>query len=159
MLHSLQFLTDYFHIRQELSQGGSAFGLWSVWRYGDIWRFGDHKHFSIKMVLYIVTQQIRLWIPCCVHLSESQGTKGTFSQSALRVRIHKHIRKCIYLLKYALSDEFNIDYNLSMLCLDLSLNDCNDAKEKWLSFHIIRVSWVVFIYELLQFWDAVVLYQ
>ena len=54
-----------------------------------------------------------------MHLSESQGSKGTVSQSALGVRIHKHIRKCINVLKYALSDEFNIDYILSMLCLDL----------------------------------------
>ena len=44
-----------------------------------------------------------------MHLSERQGTKGIVSQSALRARIHKHIRKCIYVLKYALSDEFNID--------------------------------------------------
>ena len=41
--HSLQFLTDSFHIIQESSLGGSAFGLWSAWRYGEFWRFGDHQ--------------------------------------------------------------------------------------------------------------------
>ena len=42
MHHSLQFLTDSFHIAQVSSLGGSAFGLWSAWRYGDFWRFGDN---------------------------------------------------------------------------------------------------------------------
>ena len=50
--HSLQFLTDSFHIAHVSSLGGSAFGLWSAWRYGDFWRFGDFKK---KMVLHIRT--------------------------------------------------------------------------------------------------------
>ena len=41
--HSLQFLTDYFHIAHVLFLGDSAFGLWSAWRYGDFWRFCDHQ--------------------------------------------------------------------------------------------------------------------
>ena len=80
--HSLQFLTDFFHITHESFLGGSAFGLWSAWRYGDFWRFGDHQHFLYKMVFYIETRQLDcdvtmllLWIRCrvCVCVRDARN--------------------------------------------------------------------------------------
>ena len=51
---------DSFYILYESSLGGPAFRLCSAWRFGDFWRFGDLPNFPQKMVLYIVTLEIKV---------------------------------------------------------------------------------------------------
>ena len=79
----LQISTDHFHIRHESSLGvpHSACA-----RRGDMALSSDLATIN-KMVLYIVTQQISLWIRLCGYVGEVRGSDATVS---VRARIHKH---------------------------------------------------------------------
>ena len=71
---------DAIHVHVSVHTQGVA-----LWR-GDMALFGDLAIIN-KMVLYIVTQQISLWIRLCRYVCEMHGSDVTIT---VRARIHKH---------------------------------------------------------------------